>query len=193
MTNIGGRPLKFKSVKELQKKIDAYFADCDPHAYKYMAYDHRRDDDGNKMYGEEMILVEHSGMTERKPYTITGLALALDTSRETLLDYEKGKYDEKSKEFTDEQRKINKQIDTFSDAIKRAKLKCQNYTEEYLYGKQQATGAIFSLKNNYKWKDRTETDLTSGGERIKSAPIVISEIQPRGDNADAQAETETSS
>ena len=48
-----GRPLKFESVEELQKKIDEYFA-TEP----------------------------------EKTWTITGLALALDTDRTTLINYE---------------------------------------------------------------------------------------------------------
>lgn len=81
-----------------------------------------------------------------EPYTITGLALALDTSRETLLDYEVK--------------------DQFSDTIKKAKLKCQNYTERFLYNGKNATGAIFSLKNNYGWRDKQETDVTSDGQPL---------------------------
>jgi len=76
-----------------------------------------------------------------KPYTITGLALALDTNRETLLDYE--------------------EKDEYSDTIKRAKMKCHNYAEEYLYNGKNVTGAIFNLKNNYGWKDKTEQELSN--------------------------------
>lgn len=85
------------------------------------------------------------------PYLITGLALALDTTRETLLDYE--------------------DKEDYSDTIKKAKLKCQSYTEKHLYSGKNATGAIFSLKNNYGWKDKTEQeiDLTSQGESM--APV----------------------
>lgn len=101
----GGRPLKFKTVEDLDEKIEAYFSEC-------------KETD--------------------KPMTITGLALALDTTRETILDYEDRK--------------------EFSDTIKRAKLRCQEYTENYLYTGKNATGAIFSLKNNYGWVDRTEVD-----------------------------------
>lgn len=75
----------------------------------------------------------------KEPYTITGLALALDTTRETLLDYE-GK-------------------DVYSDTIKKAKQRCHNYAEKYLYTGKNVTGAIFNLKNNYGWKDKTEQDL----------------------------------
>ncbi|MED4229483.1 terminase small subunit [Neobacillus cucumis] len=69
------------------------------------------------------------------PYTVTGLALALDTSRKVLIEYQ-GK-------------------DEFSNTIKRAKLMCENYAERHLFvGKSGVTGAIFSLKNNYGWVDQ---------------------------------------
>jgi len=35
-----------------------------------------------------------------------------------------------------------------------------------LKGKLNPTMTIFNLKNNYGWRDRHETDVTSGGERI---------------------------
>lgn len=105
----GGRPLKFKSVKELQKKCDAYFDSC---------------------------WAEVNGVkTQTKPYLITGLALALKSSRQTVLNYECKP--------------------EFLDTIKEAKLKCECYAEEMaLTGKNQA-GAIFALKN-YEWKDKQE-------------------------------------
>lgn len=62
-----GRPLKFKSVEELEKKIDKYFKSC----YKAV-----KDDEGNIVY--ENI----------RPLTISGLALELDVDRRTLLNYE---------------------------------------------------------------------------------------------------------
>jgi hypothetical protein len=168
----GGRPLKFKSVKELQEKIEAYFAECDPHPEQYQVYEHRKDEDGKSMKEEDMLLVTHWRTTPQKPYTITGLAVALDTSRQTLLNYE--------------------ERDEFFDTIKRAKDKCESWVEEnMLAGKSNPTGSIFSLKNNYGWKDRSEQDITSGGDKIQAAPLVVSEIKPR--NADAQAETEASS
>ena len=69
-----------------------------------------------------------------KPYTVTGLALALHTSRETLCNYEK--------------------TDKFSETIKRAKLVIHNFTEQgFIAGTISPSAAIFSLKNNYGWKD----------------------------------------
>lgn len=73
-----------------------------------------------------------------RPYTMAGLALALNLSRQGLLEYS------------------NKT--EYSDAINAAKLRCHRYSEEYLYSGKAAAGAIFSLKNNYGWKDKTEVE-----------------------------------
>jgi len=90
-----------------------------------------------------------------KPFTITGLAIWLDTTRQTLLEYEgevEGR-EEKSKDF--------------AYTIKRAKQRCENWVEEgALSNKVNPTSAIFNLKNNYGWKDKNETDITSDGKAI---------------------------
>lgn len=63
-----GRPLKFKSVEDLESKIDKYFESC------YIT----KVDDNGKEY-----------QCNIRPLTITGLAVSLDCDRETLLNYEK--------------------------------------------------------------------------------------------------------
>lgn len=74
-----------------------------------------------------------------KPYTVSGLAYALDTTRRTLLDYE--------------------EKDGFSHVIKKAKSKIETFNEEMLYNKDVPTvGVIFNLKNNYDWKDKQEIE-----------------------------------
>ena len=89
--------------------------------------------------------------TPKDEWTITGLALYLDTSRKVLCEYEDTRED-------------------FSNAIKRAKLKVENGYEIDLkkYGR---TGTIFALKN-FDWKDRTETDVTSAGKIIVSEDVI---------------------
>lgn len=72
----------------------------------------------------------------KKPYTITGLGLALDMSRQDLINYS------------------NKE--EFFDTIKKAKARVENYLEERLINDNSATGIIFNLKNNYGWKDKQE-------------------------------------
>ena len=80
------------------------------------------------------------------PYTVTGLALALGTNRETLLDYEDN-YDHKDP--------------LFSDVVKKAKMKCSNLVETgLLAGNINPIGAIFVLKNNFKrWKEDQKQDI----------------------------------
>jgi len=74
---------------------------------------------------------------DKRPYTMSGLALALDTSRQTLIDYS--------------------ERDQFVDSIKKAKGKCEAFAEEGLFRNTQVAGIIFNLKNNYSnWKDRQE-------------------------------------
>lgn len=73
---------------------------------------------------------------KNEPYTVTGLCLALDITRETLREYVK-----------DEQ---------FSDTIKKAKLKVENYLEKHLITDSSTTGIIFNLKNNFGWTDKQE-------------------------------------
>lgn len=77
--------------------------------------------------------------------TMTGLALALGfDSRQSLYDYQKRP--------------------GFSYIINKALLRIENQYEENLHG-QNVAGSIFVLKN-MGWKDRTETDITTGGEKL---------------------------
>lgn len=129
---VGGRPPKYKTVPELEKLIDAYFESCWTEKIDMFGnIVYKKDSKGNKS--------ELPVMVQFRPYTITGLALAIGTTRETLLDYE--------------------HKDKFSYTIKRAKERCQSYAEESLMIGKNPTGAIFNLKNNYnRWKDKTETE-----------------------------------
>lgn len=157
MAHPGGRPLKFQSVKELQEKIDAYFAECDPHWVDDITYEYPKDEKRKPMYDRPMVKRDIKKKTAQIPYTITGLALALGTTRDVLIDYE--------------------DKEEFSNTIKDAKAKCHMFAEMSLFG-PSATGPIFNLKNNYGWQDRTEQDITSGGERITPTVRIIDE-RPR--------------
>lgn len=72
-----GRPPMYKTVEEIQAKIDAYFKSCEGTVYT--------DDEGTPVldkFGRPVIVGE-------RPLTITGLALALGfTSRQALLNYQ---------------------------------------------------------------------------------------------------------
>lgn len=75
---------------------------------------------------------------ENDPYTITGLALALDVDRKTLNNYA--------------------ERDEFFPTIKKAKLRVENYLEKRLIKDTSTTGIIFNLKNNFEWKDKQEIE-----------------------------------
>ena len=47
----------------------------------------------------------------------------------------------------------------FSTTVKKARSRVEMALEVHLYG-QAVTGAIFSLKNNFGWKDKREIDAT---------------------------------
>jgi len=76
---------------------------------------------------------------EERPLTITGLALALDTTRDVLIDYENR--------------------EEFSYTIKKAKARVEGFVERKLMGGGHPAGPIFNLKNNFKkWEDKTIVD-----------------------------------
>jgi hypothetical protein len=94
---------------------------------------------------QETTGYDNKGMpvTKMNPPSLTGLALYLGfESRQSIYDYEKN---------TD-----------FSYTIKRARLKCENFIEEGLYGGEIPPAAgIFALKN-FGWSDRHDIDVPSG-------------------------------
>lgn len=172
----GGRPMKFETVKELQEKINAYFADCDPHWEEQGEWVDARDENRKVIYNDDgqaqQKWVVKMVQTKQKPYTITGLALALDTTRETLLDYEN-----------------NPDREEFSDTIKRAKIKCQNFAESSLFA-SNATGPIFNLKNNYNWRDQSEVKH-SGQINRNATEEELDAIIERANRSQASTDTET--
>ena len=79
-----------------------------------------------------------------KPYTMSGLAYALDMDRRSLLNYSKD--------------------EDFFPTIKKAREKIEQQLEENaLMGKTNSTFTIFNLKNNYGWKDQVEINKEGNG------------------------------
>lgn len=107
--------------------------------------------------------------TPKDEWTITGLALALDTYRSVLCDYEN----------LDERKE-------FSNTIKKAKQIVENGYEIDLK-KHGRSGTIFALKN-FDWKDKTEQDITSKGEKVSGFNYIVPNDN---NNSDNQAPAET--
>ena len=145
-STLRGRPLKFQTIKELDDAIERYFSGL--YEPLYDAWGKAlKDENGNQR------------MVKTEVATITGLAVALGTTRDILINYENGMHDGKAEDLEDWQNEENEQIKDFSNTIKEAKLRIYADTEQQLY-KGKATGAIFSLKNNYGWVDKTITETT---------------------------------
>ena len=135
MAEHSGQPMKFKSVKELEDKIEAYF-----NSY----YKVTKDDDGNKI------------LTNYIPLTVSGLAIALDCDRRTLLNYS------------------NKE--EYFPTIRKAKARIENFAELSLWQPKIASGIMFNLKNNYPdWVDKREivADVNANINKITVAPVVF--------------------
>jgi hypothetical protein len=128
MAHAGGRPWMYKSKEEMQEKIDAYFKECEG---KLLV-----DKEGNTVFDKYGYPI----YVDRKPLTVTGLALALGfNSRQALLNYQGRK--------------------EFNDTITRAKTKIEQYAEERLFDKDGANGAKFSLANNFEgWKEKQQIE-----------------------------------
>jgi hypothetical protein len=130
----GGRPPTYKNKKELQEKIEEYFDSCWVDKVVEVT-----DKEGN--------VTTTNSRYQNRPYTITGLALALGFStRQSLLDYQDKK--------------------EFIDTITQAKLKCHMFAEESLFLNKSANGPAFSLKNNFGWKDNHGIEGANPGEAI---------------------------
>lgn len=129
-TNNGrGRPRKHSDINVFQQKIDEYFE-------KECKDDVFRDEKGIAITDAKGRMV-----VKYNPPTVAGLALYLGfVNRCSMYDYiERG--------------------DEFSDTIKRAVARIENYAEKQLTIGANPTGAIFWLKN-HGWRDKTELEAT---------------------------------
>lgn len=129
--NAVGRPPKYKNKEQIEEQIEQYFESCEGEILK--------DRDGEPIfnkYGQPVIV-------NRRPPTVTGLALALGfSSRQALLNYQAKK--------------------EFNDTITRAKSRIEQYAEERLFDRDGANGAKFSLSNNFKgWSEKQEVEVGS--------------------------------
>lgn len=137
---MAGRPLKFKSLDEVQRIIDAYFES----KYEMQWIDEpQRGENGEQLIDNNGRIITKPIRKKVKiePFTVTGLANALGTSREIIIDYEDRA--------------------PFSHAIKAAKRRIYEQAEQNLLNRGNS-GDIFVAKN-FGWKDKTESDVNITG------------------------------
>lgn len=154
---MAGRPKKFADVETLQEAIDVYFKLCDPHIVdvEVIEYPKKKVTRGRQEWDEPDEDAEPEIKIKRKiskqiPYTVAGLAAELDTTRETLSDYEEGKYDLKAGDEG-----YDPDADQFSDTIKKAKAKILAQKEiRLLTNEVNPAAGIFDLKVNHGYNEQ---------------------------------------
>lgn len=89
-----------------------------------------------------------------KPYTMSGLAVWLGITRQTLVNYGK--------------------TDKFFPLIKKAKERVQAQIEENaIDGTFNTTFAIFSLKANYKWDDGNKVQVNINKPKVEKVEDIV--------------------
>ena len=123
MAHPGGRPLKFATPEIMQTKIDKWIESC---------------------WEEQLMKDGTIKQIQSTPYTVSGLALALDCDPQTILNYS--------------------EKDEFFGIIKRAKtLVLNNIETGALTGKYNPAAAIFNMKANFGMQERVSIDTNLSG------------------------------
>ena len=121
-----GRPLKYQTVEELDVAIKAYFEDCDPHWTYESDWVLKRKKDGSLVKDKDgqntHIWLKVRKLTEQKPYTVSGLAVALGISRQTLLNYA--------------------EREEFLDSIQAAKDRCESFCRGHARARSTGRSSI---------------------------------------------------
>lgn len=147
-----GGQRKFLSPEHLQSLVNEYYESCmGPMFYKGTLV---RDDKG--------CLVK----TQVKPFTLSGLALYLGITTETLRKYRNGRLDS----LLDEMKAETDDVLTFSKVILRAKQTIEAYAEGRLYDKDGQRGAQFVLDCCYGWvshKEQSDIDKAKNDTKLR--------------------------
>lgn len=134
-----GGTKKFMSPEHLQCMVNEYFESCNgPLIDKW----------GQLVYDKGGNLVK----VQVKPYTLSGLALYLGVSTQTLKKYREGLVDD----FLDELYAETDDRLTFAKVVMTAKQTIEAYAEGRLYDKDGQRGAQFVLDCCYNWVSHKE-------------------------------------
>ena len=124
-----GPYMKFRTPKDLQKHIDKYFKSC-------MSL--LRDKDGEVVYqdGKPVYI-------QTKPYTISGLALFLGITTNTLRTYQI-------------KAKAGLIMPEYADVVLMARQRIEEYAEGQLYTRDGSRGGEFVLRAGFGWQTKSE-------------------------------------
>lgn len=130
-----GQKSAFNSPIKLQEAVDEYFDSCFGFMY---------DKNGNIKYDRNGEPIRY----QNKPFTVSGLALAIGVSTKTLNRYCTGNFDI---EFDDDP-----MTKTYKQILVEAKQKIESFAESRLYDKEGQLGARFVLDSSFGWCTQKE-------------------------------------
>lgn len=131
-----GAASRWLSPEHFQCMVNEYFESCNGPLFDRWG-NPLRDKDGNLLKGQV------------KPYTVSGLALYLGISTNTLKKYREGQVDT----ILDEMKAETEDKLTFSKVVLQAKQRIESYAEGRLYDKDGQRGAQFVLDCCFNWVD----------------------------------------
>jgi len=151
--NNGGRPPYYDGSN--QEDIDTVAKLCE----EYFTYIQGEYEDVKKVADDGTEYIQQKTIRSSEPPTVTGLTLFLNfDAKSTLYEYAK---------------KIE-----FSNPIKRALTKIEQFHEFMVSGGDKCVGNIFVLKN-FGWRDNL--DMTTNGKDLPSTPATITFKKYDGD------------
>ena len=127
---------RFNSPQHMQALCDEYFASCDGVLYNPKTGKPYLDRNGEPVIGQI------------KPYTVTGLALWLDLTTESMKEYEKGMLDDYGYDIDE--------INQYSFILRKARMRIEEYAETRLYDRDGYNGSKFVLDCAFNWNTRKE-------------------------------------
>lgn len=164
-----GERAAFTSPEMLQLECDEYFESCfGPLVYKGRVV---RDSEGNIV------------KTQKRPFTVSGLAYHLGIETSTFNRYCNGQMDDFSAEYDDQ---------IFSKILERARQRIEIFAEENLYNREAQNGARFVLDTHFSrvtQKERAEIAEKMNNIEIKKQEIDLKrQALSLGDEEDSSVE-----
>ena len=130
-----GQKPAFNSPEKLQKQVDAYFDSCFGFMY---------DKNGNLKYDKNGDPIRY----QNKPFTVSGLALAVGVATNTLNRYCSGTFDPDMSE--------DENLTTYKKILVKAKQRIEAFAESQLYDRNGSNGARFVLDSSFGWTTQKE-------------------------------------
>lgn len=147
----GTNKMNFNSPKKLRDAINGYFESC---------YEYKIDRSGKQVYDHEGNPVKY----QARPFTVSGLALAIGIPTSDLHRYSKG--------YFDEDMKGDPNLDTFQRIIAHSRQLVEQSVESRIYHRDSSFGAKFVLDSAFGWctqRDRAEIEEKEFNKWLKKA------------------------